>query len=111
MTSPNQDDSVEQEGTAWKPEVGDRVVLVYPPEWNKADVYGEVMRFDDDGAYYISEATLGTTKLINPPNLEMHGGHVRPLRLKEKWPTAKVYVSSAEKRVRKEKEKKRQGRQ
>jgi len=103
VTSPSSGSVDKHEGPAWTPDVGARVVLVYPPEWNKPDLYGEVLNYNDDGTFYILEPILGSRRVINNDNLVKHGAYLRRLRPKEKWPSAKAYVTPKEKRAIKEK--------
>ena len=80
--------------------MGTRVVYIYPAEWGKPDLYGEIVAIDEeDDTYYIFEAVHGHRKLVDTANMLEHGAVLRPMDIKEKYPIPKAYLSPAEKRV------------
>ena len=80
--------------------MGAQVVYIYPSEWNRPDLYGQVVGFDEDGTFYLFEAERGMRKLVDYDNMLEHGARLRPMNAKEKYPSAKAYVTPAEKRAR-----------
>ena len=96
----------EEDWTTWLPDIGTQVVLVYPPDWDKPDLYGEVVTHDDDEvSYYLFTAILGQRRFIEVSNLIEHGAHIRLLEVKEKYPLPKEYLSPDEKKKLREKKK------
>ena len=90
--------SVAAEVSTWSPEVGDRVVLVYPVDWAMKDLYGECSKVHESGSFSMVTAVMGHTHFVDPDNLATHGGSFRAMNPKERYPLTKAYTSPKEKR-------------
>lgn len=71
---------------SYTPVVGDRIVMIHPPDWNTPNFFGHVTHVYDDKLFACEEATLGYRRLLDLDNIAHHGATIRRLTPKDHFP-------------------------